>query len=46
MILPQTVSIFSPINHKKGLYIYHKNYYDILKEHLQVIHKLQAQHFK
>ena len=40
MIVPQTVSITSPTHHKRGIHLYHMNYYVILKERLQVIHTL------
>ena len=46
MILPQTGSRLSPINHQRGLYLYHTNYYENLKEHLQVLNKLQARYFQ
>ena len=46
MIVPQTESILSPIHHHRGLYFYHMNYYEILKEHVQVLHKTQPEYFQ
>ena len=46
MVLPLTKSISTPINHQRGIYLYHMKYYAILKEHLQVLHKLQPKDFK
>ena len=46
VIVPQTRSISSPIHHQRGLYLYKMNYCAILKENLQVIHKLQPEFFK
>ena len=46
MLVPQNGSITSPINHQRGLYFYHTNYYAILKEHLQVFHKLHPKDFQ
>ena len=46
MIVTQNGSRLSPIHHQRGLYFYHMNYYDILKEHLEVLHKLYAKDFQ
>ena len=46
MKLPQTVLITSPIHHHISIYFYHKNYYAILKEYLQVLHKLNPKYFQ
>ena len=47
LVLCLQVIIITPhIHHQRGLYFYNMNYYAILKEHLQVIHKLHPKYFK
>ena len=41
VIVTQNGSISTPIYHQRGLHFHRMNYYAILKEHLQVLNKLQ-----
>ena len=44
--LPKTGSRTSPIYNQRGIYLYHMNKYAILKEYLQVLHKLYPKYFQ
>ena len=46
VILPQTVLRLSPMHHKICIYFYNMHYYAILKEHLQLFHKLHPKYFQ
>ena len=46
VIVSQTGSISSPIHNQRGWYFYNMTYYEILKEPLQVLHKLQPKYFQ
>ena len=45
-MVPQNVSMSSPIHNYKGIHLYQINYYAILKEHLQILHKLHPKYFE
>ena len=45
-IVSQTLPTLSPIHHQRGLYFHPMNYYAILKEHLQVFHKIHPKYFQ
>ena len=46
MIVHQTGSISSPIHHRRGINFYNINYYAILKEYLQLLHKIDPKEFQ
>ena len=46
VIVPKTGSGSSLIHHQRGIYFHSVNYYEILKEHLQLIHKLHPREFQ
>ena len=46
LVLCLQVIIITPhIHHQRGLYLYNMNYYAILKEYLQLIHKIHPKYF-
>ena len=45
VIVSQTVSRTPVIHYYTALYLYHMNYYAILKDHLQVLDKLHPKYF-
>ena len=46
VMVPQNGPRSSPIHHQRILYLYHMNYYAILKVDLQVLHKIQPEDFQ
>ena len=46
VMVPQNGPRSSPIHHQRILYLYHMNYYAILKGDLQVLHKIQPEDFQ
>ena len=46
MIVPQTGLRSLLINHQREIYLYYINYYEILKEHLELLHKLHPKYFQ
>ena len=46
VIVPQTGSRSSPIHNHRGIYFYNTNCYEILKEHLQLLHKINPRGFQ
>ena len=44
VMVPKTISISTPKHRQRCLYLYHINYYEILKEYLQLLNKLQPKY--
>ena len=46
MVVTQNGSILSPIRHQREIHFYQMNYNAIIKEHLQVLHKVYSKDFQ